>query len=257
MKSHETKFDDLVRLVALLRAPGGCPWDRKQTHISVLPNLIEETYELVEAIEKKDSSKIKEELGDLLLQIVFHAQMEAEMKRFDIDDVITQIHAKIVLRHPHVFKKRVKISTEKVLENWEKIKLSHKKGNDKSPFSGLPRHLPALVKAYRVQEKSSRLGFAWQNPKQIIQKVREELGEVEKALESKKRQALQPELGDLFLALVSLSWWFKKDPETVLRSSIDKFIGRFEKLEKMTRTRKKKLTDLSTTELQRLWDKTG
>ncbi len=139
----------MVSLIALLRAPGGCPWDRKQTHRSILPNLIEETYELVESIEKRNLSEIKEELGDLLLQVVFHAQMEAEKKNFDISDVITQIHDKIVLRHPHVFKKKTKLSTEKVLQNWEKIKLSHKPGNNHSTFSGLPKHLPALVKAYQ------------------------------------------------------------------------------------------------------------
>lgn len=253
MKSKKKNFQDLVRLIALLRSPGGCPWDRKQSHRSILPNLIEETYELVEAIEKKNSSKMKEELGDLLLQIIFHAQMETEKKNFDIDDVITAIHDKIVLRHPHVFQKKIRLSAEEVLQNWEKIKLSHIGGNDKSAFSGLPPHLPALVKAYRVQEKSARLGFVWQNPRQIVKKLREELKELERDLKSKNKPRAQQELGDLFLALVSLSWWFKKDPETILRQAVDKFTGRFKKLERLAVRQNKKLSDFSPADLEKLW----
>ena len=209
----------------------------------------------MESIEKNNLSEIKEELGDLLLQVVFHAQMEAEKKNFDISDVVTQIHDKIVLRHPHVFKKKTKLSAEKVLQNWEKIKLSHKKGNNNSTFSGLPKHLPALVKAYRVQEKSSRLGFAWQNPEQIVCKIREELSELQRDLKSKNRRRSEQELGDLFLALVSLSWWFKKDPETILRNSVDKFIQRFQGLEKTVHRQNKRLSDLPPRELERLWRK--
>jgi tetrapyrrole methylase family protein/MazG family protein len=255
MKTKPKRFEDLVNLIALLRAPDGCPWDRKQTHRSILPNLIEETYELVESIEKRNLSEMKEELGDLLLQVVFHAQMEAEKKNFDISDVITQIHDKIVQRHPHVFKKKTKLSTEKVLQNWEKIKLAHKKGNNNSTFSGLPKHLPALVKAYRVQEKSARLGFAWQNAEQIIGKLREELGELQRDLKTKSRRRSEQELGDLFLALVRLAWWLKKDPETILRSSVDKFINRFQSLEWKARRQNKKISDLSPEQLQLLWKK--
>src|SRR3990172_3603315 len=245
MNSRKRKFEDLVQLIALLRAPGGCPWDRKQTHRSILPNLIEETYELVESIEKNRLEEIKEELGDLLLQVVFHAQMEAQKKNFDITDVITHIHDKIVFRHPHVFKKKTKLTAEKVLQNCEKIKLSHKKGDNHSTFSGLPKHLPALVKAYRVQEKSARLGFAWQNPQQIIRKLKEELNELQRDLKSKNRARSEQELGDLFLALVSLSWWLRKDPETILRNSVHKFIRRFQRLEKVVQRQSKKLSDLS------------
>src|SRR3989337_837213 len=255
MKSPQRKFEDLVQLIALLRAPGGCPWDRKQTHRSILPNLIEETYELVESIEKNRLEEIKEELGDLLLQVVFHAQMEAQKKNFDITDVITHIHDKIVFRHPHVFKKKTKLTAEKVLQNWEKIKLSHKKGDNHSTFSGLPKHLPALVKAYRVQEKSARLGFAWQNPQQIVKKLKEELNELQKDLKNRKKAKIEQELGDLFLALVSLSWWFKKDPETILRRSVEKFINRFQKLEKFAAHQKKQLGELSSVEVSKVWER--
>lgn len=255
MKTKKKTFDDLVKLIALLRAPGGCPWDRKQTHRSILLNLIEETYELVESIENNRLEEMKEELGDLLLQVIFHSQMEAEKKNFDIGDVITQIHDKIVLRHPHVFKKKAKLSTEKVLQNWEKIKLTHKKGDNHSTFSGLPKHLPALVKAYRVQEKSARLGFKWQSPEQIIGKLKEELREIERNLSAKKKARVPQELGDLFLALVSLSWWFRKDPETILRKSVDKFIKRFQSLEQRVRRQNKKISELSPKQLQLLWNK--
>jgi tetrapyrrole methylase family protein/MazG family protein len=256
MPAGKKKFDDFVKLIALLRAPGGCPWDRKQSHISILPNLIEETYELVDAIEKKDLSQMKEELGDLLLQVVFHAQMEAEKKRFNIDDVITSVHDKIVRRHPHVFKKKANLTAEKVLQNWEKIKLTHREESDNSTFSGLPRHLPALVKAYRVQEKSARIGFVWQSPQQILAKLREELRELEQDLKSGRKSKVRPELGDLFLALVSLSWWFKKDPETILRNSVDKFVARFQRLEKLSAKNKRRISQLKPAELQKLWQKT-
>jgi tetrapyrrole methylase family protein/MazG family protein len=253
MPKLQKKFEDFVGLIALLRAPGGCPWDRKQTHISILPNLVEETYELVDAIEKKDLPQMREELGDLLLQVVFHAQMEAEKKNFNIEDVITSVHDKIIHRHPHVFKKKIRLSADKVLQNWEQLKLVHKKGNDNSTFSGLPKHLPALVRAYRVQEKSARLGFVWQNPRQIIAKLKEELRELERDLKSKRKSPRQQELGDLFLALVSLSWWFNKDPETLLRTSIDKFVIRFRKLEKLAARQGNKIPDIPPSKLEKLW----
>jgi tetrapyrrole methylase family protein / MazG family protein len=251
VKPKPKRFEDLVNLIALLRAPGGCPWDRKQTHRSILPNLIEETYELVESIEKNNLSEIKEELGDLLLQVVFHAQMEAEKKNFDISDVITQIHDKIVLRHPHVFKKKTKLSTEKVLQNWEKIKLSQKKESH-SALSGLPKHLPALVKAYRMQEKISRLGFEWSKKEEVLAKIEEELKELKMSLKNKNSKKIEEELGDLFLILVTLARKLKKDPELALRRAIDQFIVRFSKMEKITIRKNRKLSDLSTKEMNDL-----
>ena len=254
MKAHRNNFRELVDLLAYLRSPNGCPWDRKQTHTSILPNLIEETYEVVEAIQKKDNSKLKEELGDLLLQVLFHAQMEAERNKYNIYDVIQNLMVKLTVRHPHVFKKKESLTSRQVLQNWEKIKLSQKKESH-SALSGLPKHLPALVKAYRMQEKISRLGFEWSKKEEILAKVEEELKELKKRLKSKNSKKTEEELGDLFLILVTLSRKLKKDPELALRRAIDKFIVRFSRMEKEVSRRGKKISDLSLRELERLWEK--
>lgn len=273
MSGRPDKFRELVDLLAYLRSPNGCPWDRKQTHTSILPNLIEETYEVVEAIQKKDNSKLKEELGDLLLQVLFHAQIESEWlplrdpveghhgqlnvdqkKKFDIYDVIENLITKLKTRHPHVFKKKENLTSRQVLQNWEKIKLSQKKEKP-SALSGLPKHLPALVKAYRMQEKISRLGFEWSKKEEILAKIEEELKELKQSLKSKNSKKTEEELGDLFLILVTLSRKLKKDPELALRRAIDKFIVRFSKMEKEVSRRGKKISDLSLAELERLWEK--
>ncbi len=211
---------------------------------------------MVEAIEQNDSEKLKEELGDLLLQVVFHSQMASERKKFDMQDVITGVHGKIVLRHPHVFKKKTELSVGKVLSNWEQIKQKHKKGGNDSTFSGLPRHLPALVKALRVQEKSARMGFVWQNPQQILKKIKEELGELEAELNGRHKKRIDSELADLFLALVSLAWYYKKDPETIVRAGVNKFIRRFSKMENLARRRGHAISDLTKTQLRSLWKTT-
>ena len=254
MKAHRNNFRELVDLLAYLRSPNGCPWDRKQTHTSILPNLIEETYEVVEAIQKKDNSKLKEELGDLLLQVLFHAQMEAERNKYNIYDVIQNLMVKLTVRHPHVFKKKESLTSKQVLQNWEKIKLSQKKEKP-SALSGLPQHLPALVKAYRMQEKISRLGFEWSKKEEILAKVEEELKELKQSLKLKNPKKTEEELGDLFLILVTLSRKLKKDPELALRRAIDKFIKRFSKMEKEVSRRGKKISDLNLKELERLWKK--
>ncbi len=273
MSGRPDKFKELVDLLAYLRSPNGCPWDRKQTHTSILPNLIEETYEVVEAIQKKDNSKLKEELGDLLLQVLFHAQMEAEWlplrdpveghhgqlnadqkKKFDIYDVIENLILKLKTRHPHVFKKKESLTSKQVLQNWEKIKLSQKKEKS-SALSGLPKHLPALVKAYRMQEKISRLGFEWSKKEEILAKVEGELQELKQSLKSKNSKKTEEELGDLFLILVTLSRKLRKDPELALRRAIDKFANRFSRMEKEVSRRGKKISGLSLSELERLWQK--
>src|SRR3990172_9356872 len=231
MPSRPNNFKELVDLLAYLRSPNGCPWDGKQTHTSILPNLIEETYEVVEAIQKNDNSKLKGELGDLLLQVLFHAQMESEENNYDIYDVIEILILKLKTSHPHVFKKKESLTSKQVLQNWEKIKLSQKKEKP-SALSGLPQHLPALVKAYRMQEKISRLGFEWSKKEEILAKVEEELKELKQSLKLKNPKKTEEELGDLFLILVTLSRKLKKDPELALRIAIDKFIKRFSKMEK-------------------------
>ncbi len=254
MKPRTNNFKELVDLLAYLRSPQGCPWDKKQTHTSILPNLIEETYEVAEAIQKKDNSKLKEELGDLLLQVLFHAQMEAEKKNYDINEIIKNLSQKLIARHPHVFKKKANLTSKQVLQNWEKIKLSQKKESH-SALSGLPKHLPSLVKAYRMQEKISRLGFEWSKKEEILNKIDEELKELKKSLRYRNSKKIEEELGDLFLILVTLARKLKKDPELVLRRAIDKFVLRFSKMEKEVSKRGKKISDLSLIELERMWGK--
>ena len=211
MKKDSENFSQLVNLMKKLRSEKGCPWDRAQTHRSLLPYLIEEAYEVLDSVEKKDDSKLKEELGDLLLQIIFHAEIAREEKKFDIYEVVDGLSAKLILRHPHVFKKRRKLSPGQVLKNWEHIKLAT--SASKSVLSGIPRSLPALLKAFRVGEKVGRYGFDWQRKEDIFPKLKEELKEFQKAYSSKNKKRVEEELGDIFFTLVNLCRHLKINPE--------------------------------------------
>jgi tetrapyrrole methylase family protein/MazG family protein len=224
-------FKDLVNLMSKLRAKDGCPWDRSQTHNSLLPYLIEETYEVVEAIQSKDYEKLKEELGDLLLQIVFHSQIAEEKDKFDVYGVIRRINYKLRQRHPHIFENRKKISKREVIQNWEHIKLAQKK--DKRLLSGLPKKLPSLLRAYRLQEKVARLNFDWKNAAEVLPKVKEELEELEKALNTKNKRKIEEEMGDILFSWVNLSRHLNINPELALNKTIDKFICRFNYIEKI------------------------
>jgi tetrapyrrole methylase family protein/MazG family protein len=223
----------LVEIMARLRAPGGCPWDRRQTHTSLLPYLVEETFELKDAILARKPERMKEELGDLLLQIVFHAQMASERKRFDLEDVARGISEKLKRRHPHVFgpDRRV-ISAEEVLGNWEKIKLKEKGARPASVLEGVPRSAPALLRAYRVQEKVAQFGFDWSRAEEVEQKLQEEVREFHDALEGGDRRAVEEELGDLLFTLVNLARHLKVDPETALNRTSRKFARRFAAMER-------------------------
>ncbi|MBI3872318.1 MAG: nucleoside triphosphate pyrophosphohydrolase, partial [candidate division Zixibacteria bacterium] len=203
-------FDDLVAIMARLRGPKGCPWDRKQNHQTLLPYLIEEAYEVVDTVHRRDIAALREELGDLLLQIVFHAQLASERKRFTITDVTDTICRKLIARHPHVFARRRRLSAEQVLGNWEKIKLAESGDQARrGVLDGLPRSLPALLAAYRIQEKTSRFGFDWDDPMPVLGKVNEEVGELRRSLRGSRANRRKPEveheLGDLFFALVNLA----------------------------------------------------
>lgn len=229
-------FEDLVRIMARLRGEGGCPWDREQTHASLKPYLIEETHEVIEAIEKGEDEKLKEELGDLLLQVVFHAEIAEEEGRFTIRDVIGRIHEKLVRRHPHVFGDVEADTPEKVLRNWEAIKLKEKSrenGEEEAPsvLDGVPASLPALLKAQRVQTKAGRVGFDWKRPEGALEKVREETSEVEKAIRTGDRDALARELGDLLFSVVNVARHVKIDAEGALQGSVAQFMGRFRRIE--------------------------
>ncbi len=226
-------FKRLVDIMAKLRAPGGCPWDRKQTHRSLLPYLIEETYELKDALLSRNTGRMREEMGDLLLQIVFHAQLASERGRFDAADVADSISDKLVRRHPHVFgSSRKRLTSTQVLANWERIKLSEKPRKSRSLLAGIPKSMPALLKAYRVQEKVAQYGFDWQHAEGALVKLREEVDEFHEALQQNQHDAVAEELGDLLFTLVNLARHVGVDPETALNITNQKFVRRFEAVEK-------------------------
>jgi tetrapyrrole methylase family protein/MazG family protein len=247
----KNNFERLVEIMSLLRSENGCPWDRVQTHQSLLPYLIEEAYEVLDSVEAEDDSKLKEELGDLLLQVVFHSQIAREEGRFDIEEVIENLISKLKVRHPHVFKNKEKLTPQQVVDNWEHIK---KKTKNRMVLSGIPRELPALIKAFRVQEKVGRLGFDWQKADDIFEKIEEEIGEFKDVRKKKNEKELEGELGDIFFSLVNLSRHLGINPEMVLRKTISKFTKRFNYIEKELSKKGKSLKETSLAEMDRLWE---
>ncbi len=244
----------LIEIIATLRAPGGCPWDREQTHKSLKPYIIEEAYEVIEAIEASDDDQFSEELGDLLTQVVMHAQLASERGAFDIETVAGKIADKLIERHPHVFARQAALTPEEVLHNWERIKLEKAKEKDYSVLQGVPPSLPALLKAYRVQEKVGRYGFDWKKPDDVIEKVKEEVAEFEEALVSGEKAKQEHELGDLLFSLVNLGRHLGMQPEEALNGTIRRFTGRFQYIEEKLRERGKTLSDSNLEEMDALWD---
>ena len=240
--------------MTVLRSPDGCPWDKKQTHESLKPYLIEEAYEVIEAIDSGDDSKLSEELGDLLSQIVIHAQLARERDAFDIEDVSRRISDKLVERHPHIFDKKADLTAEEVLYNWEKIKLEKAKEPGYSVLQGVPRSMPALLKAFRVQEKVGRYGFDWKEPSDVITKVKEEIAELEEALQSGQKPRQEHELGDLLFSLVNLGRHLGMQPEEALNDTIRRFTGRFQYIEDKLREQGKTLPESNLNEMDNLWD---
>ena len=243
---------ELVKIMEKLRAKDGCPWDRKQTHKTLKPYLIEEAYEVISAIDNMNDEELKEELGDLLLQVIFHAQIAKEEGRFNIDDVAKGIVEKLIRRHPHVFG-NVKVSgSDEVLENWEKIKKTEGKN---SVFDGVPDGLPALLKARRVQEKAKRVGFDWDSIDGTLDKVKEEFDELSVAIKNDKKNEISEEFGDLLFSLVNVSRFLGIDAEDSLRQTVDKFMRRFMKMEKIVKNREDKdLTNYTLDELDKIWE---
>jgi tetrapyrrole methylase family protein / MazG family protein len=246
-------FPELVQLMQRLRAKNGCPWDRKQTHTSLRPFLLEETHEVLEAIESRNPNKLKDELGDLLFQVVFHAQLAAEKKQYDIYDVIAGSLKKMRRRHPHIFGGRTLRTSKQVLENWEEIKKRERGGSGHSLLAGVPRTLPALIRAHRVMSKAARVGFTWSRTEEALQKVREELAELEKAFFARKSARITEELGDAMFALVNLARFAGANPEDALHQAVGKFIKRFAHLEKTAARQKKELSQYSLESLLDLW----
>ncbi len=241
-------------LVAHLRAPEGCPWDREQTHQSLKPNLLEETYEVLDAIDSGAPVDLREELGDLLLQIVLHAQISGEAGQFSIDDVIQGIHTKITFRHPHVFKGLNVEGSKDVIRNWEVLKSQERENSHKkkdSILDSIPRGMPALSLAQKYQERAARVGFDWPEITPVLDKVIEEVGEL-KTAETKPEQ--EAEIGDLFFALVNVARWYGFSAEDALRRMTLRFYNRFRRIEIEASSAGKKLTDLSLEEMDALWE---
>jgi nucleoside triphosphate diphosphatase len=244
----------LLKIMARLRGPDGCPWDREQTHQSIRHNLIEECYEAIDALDAKKANEFRDELGDLLLQVVFHAQMASEEGTFDFDAVAKSISDKLVHRHPHVFGNAKARDSAEVLQQWEAIKKSEKKAASIVSVEDLPKHLPALLKADKVQRKVARVGFDWKHVNDVVAKVEEEVREVKHALASKSRKEFEEEVGDLLFAVVNLARFEELQAEEVLNRSIAKFVKRFQVIEKSVHASGRKLEDCTLAELDALWE---
>jgi nucleoside triphosphate diphosphatase len=245
------KFERLVAIMARLRAPGGCPWDREQSFDTIKPYLLEETYEVLEAIDKRDWPALADELGDLLLQAVFFAQMAAEENKFRIDDSIDAIVQKLIRRHPHVFADGSAKTSDDVKRRWDEIKADEKKAKGE-PVRGLlesvPRKLPALIEAQQISSKAAGVGFDWENAEQVLEKLDEELDELAAAREGGSREELEGEVGDLLFVIVNLARFLKVDPEQALRKTNAKFRKRFAHVEAGA-----KLPGASIAEMEALW----
>lgn len=247
-------FHRLVQLMARLRGPDGCPWDRAQTANSLRPFLIEECYEVVDALDEGSPEKMKEELGDLLFQIIFHSRIAEERGDFTISDVITANMEKMVRRHPHVFGDAVLATDREVLANWEEIKKQEKGHQDRtSMLEGVPRSLPALLRAHRLQERASRVGFDWARTEEVLEKLDEEIREFKEAFAQQDAAAVEDELGDILFSLVNLSRFIGVDPEEALRKTTAKFSRRFRYIEERSASTGRPLDQMGLEEMDRLW----
>src|SRR5258708_28241266 len=260
-------FERLVKLQARLRAANGCPWDVEQTHLTLRTYLIEEAYEVLEALESGDDAKFAEELGDLLLQVVFHAQIATEQKRFNAADVVREIHQKMVRRHPHVFgEKRAKNASE-VLKNWEQIKAEERRAKSAgqgtalaaepvteaaSLLDGIPHTLPAVMQGFQLTRRASRIGFDWDHVDGVVEKLQEELAELRAAQVAKAAPQVEEEVGDVLFAAVNLARFLKVDPEIALKRSNAKFTSRFREMERMARASGRAVADRRRAEVESL-----
>ena len=253
-KKDKYNFDDLLRIMEILRAPDGCMWDREQDHQSIRRNFIEETYEVCEAIDEQDPEHLKEELGDVLLQVVFHTEMEKEKGVFDIGDVADGICKKLIYRHPHIFGTVEVGSSEEILRNWDELKRKEKhQETDTSALESVAKSLPGLIRAEKLQKKAAKVGFDWENAQGALEKVEEELDEVKRAVAGDGDP--EEELGDLLFAAVNVARHLKVDPERAMEKTCNKFVRRFAEMERQAQQENKALSDLSLTELDTLWNR--
>lgn len=253
--SRAEKIEAIGRVIDTLdRLRTECPWDRKQTNESLRPNTIEEVYELSDALLNADKSNISKELGDVLLHILFYSKIGEEQGDFDIADVADALNSKLIFRHPHVFGTvDVEGDSHKVEQNWEEIKLKEKGGN-KTVLAGVPKSLPALIKAYRVQEKAANVGFDWDNQEQVWEKMREEISEFKQEASCNHRDNMEAEMGDMLFSIVNLCRSYGINPDTALERTNRKFINRFNYVESQAAASGKKLKEMSLPEMDALWD---
>ncbi|NVN92273.1 MAG: nucleoside triphosphate pyrophosphohydrolase [Desulfuromonadales bacterium] len=254
MNPEQSTFENLVAIMRRLRGPEGCPWDAEQTHESLTRYLLEEAYEVIEAIEMKSTEHLKEELGDLLLQPVFHAAIAEQAGDFSINEVIQILCEKLIRRHPHVFGTMEIGDSSAQIENWERIKQVEKGAERTSALSGVPSHLPALLKAQKITEKAARVGFDWEHVDHVIAKVMEELREFEEAMASGDNDRMEAELGDLLFAIVNLGRFLSINPEEALRKTINRFQSRFQHVENSLHARGQQMSSTSLEEMDRLWE---
>lgn len=248
-------INDLISLIALLRAPGGCPWDREQTHSSIKKNFIEETYEVIEAINKEDVSGLREELGDVLMQVLLHAQMEDEAGNFDFDDVCDELCKKLIIRHPHVFGDVKASNTAEALDSWDAVKRTTKGVKKQSEvMDSVPIELPALMRAQKVQSRAAKAGFDWENQKGACDKLDEEIDELKIAVEHNNQSEIEKEFGDVLFSCVNISRFIDMDSEEVLKSATDKFIARFKIVESLAEEKGISMKDSSPDTLDELWN---
>ena len=246
-------YEDLLEIMRILRSPEGCVWDREQDHKSIRRSFIEETYEAVEAIDNEDPVLLQEELGDVLLQVVFHAQIEAEAGRFTMDDVADGVCKKMIYRHPHVFGSVEVKNSDEVLTNWDALKQKEKhQKSTTDALESVARSLPGLIRAEKVQHKAAKVGFDWDDVSGALEKVREETAEVARAVAGDGDPS--EELGDLLFAAVNVARFLKTDPEEAISRTTDKFIRRFAQVEQAARDAGKDLADMSLAEMDALWD---
>ncbi|MDE7386204.1 MAG: nucleoside triphosphate pyrophosphohydrolase [Muribaculaceae bacterium] len=252
--TRQEKIEALGRVLDTLdRLRVECPWDRKQTNESLRPNTIEEVYELADALLADDSANIKKELGDVLLHVLFYSKIGEEKESFDIADVADALNEKLIFRHPHIFGTVEAKDAHAVEQNWEQIKLKEKGGN-KTVLSGVPSTLPPLIKAYRIQEKAANVGFDWEAPSQVWDKVKEEIAEFEQAVSSMGKDEQEAEMGDLLFSLVNASRLYKIHPDNALERTNKKFISRFEYVEQKVKESGRNIKDVTLGELDQLWN---
>ena len=248
-------FDDLKKIITVLRAPGGCPWDREQTHESIKKNFIEETYEVVEAINKKSPEMLREELGDVLLQIALHCEMESENGNFDMDDIVSDLVQKLVIRHPHVFGDVKAENGEEALASWDKAKTDTKKQKSQTEaMLSVPRELPALMRAQKIQHKAAKVGFDWDNADGAVEKLYEEINELKTAMSRGDGAEIEEEFGDVLFSCVNVSRFLKLDSEEALTGATDKFLNRFKIVEELAKEKGIDMKSASLDVLDELWN---